>query len=113
MGAPIGHTKNGGRQKGTPNHVTTELKAAIEKIVTDGVPQFVANMDEMNAADYCKTYLSLLSFVLPKRQAVTIDDELNAEYKQLEKLLHDTPAQYVDAVFDKIQQLQMKTNERE
>jgi len=36
-GAPKGHPKSGGRQKGTPNKITAEVRAAATQLVDDPV----------------------------------------------------------------------------
>lgn len=61
-----GHEKKGGRKKGTPNLITRPIKELINNFCLDNWNRFLLETNNLTGIDYCKTYLSLLEYSLPK-----------------------------------------------
>lgn len=66
-----GYGKFGGRQQGTPNKVSSELKDWIAQLLNDGKEQFLADLKELKPSERVRVYTGLLNYVLPKQQAIT------------------------------------------
>lgn len=69
-----GRGRLGGRKKGTPNKVTSELREVIKDFVTENFDQFKAEWKEMDdPRDKCEIYVKMCNFVLPKLSSVEMD----------------------------------------
>lgn len=102
MGKPKGSKKTGGRQRGTPNKVTTDIKTWIAEILNNGRDQFEKDLKQVDARDRLKIYTGLITYILPKQQAVEMDAEIRADAKQLQMLLADAPDEYIERIADKV-----------
>lgn len=108
----VGRKKNdgrgrlGGRVEGTPNKVTTDLKTWIAEFLDGGRDKFVESMEGLTPQEYVKVYTSLLNYALPKQQSVNVDAQIEAEYKQLEKLISTAPDEFIDRIAEKITKMQ-------
>lgn len=58
--------KTGGRQAGTPNKVTAEVKKAIAQVVQDEVHKLSERMDELTAKERIDVLTKLLPYTLPR-----------------------------------------------
>lgn len=69
--------KRGGRQKGTPNRVTTDIRAALRDLAesnTVQVQNWLDRVAEDDPAEAVRLWLALLRFVTPTLQAAAIAD---------------------------------------
>lgn len=77
-----GRKKTGGRQKGTANKATLDLKATVAGFVCDNFAHFVELMNEeqTSAKDKAALYIKLMEYVLPKQKEVLLDaaDDIKA-----------------------------------
>lgn len=75
----MGRAKNdglgrlGGRKKGTPNKINSDLKEWITSIINDGKSQFIDDLRQLEPKERVKVYTGLLNYVLPKQQAITAE----------------------------------------
>jgi len=76
-------SKTGGRQRGTPNKVTTDLRSLINELVSDELEHLQSHIQQMPDEQRTHILLKLLPYVTPKMQAVTYRDESEPEHKQL------------------------------
>lgn len=66
--------KTGGRQKGTSNKLTSELRKLLKEILTnelENIPNFMADLEPK---DRLQTIIKLMPFILPKVESVRIDE---------------------------------------
>lgn len=63
--------KTGGRKKGTTNKAGGDVKERVAAIVSDKFSEFVEKLGSLAADDYCRTYLKLMEFVLPKQRELS------------------------------------------
>lgn len=73
-----GHTKIGGKEKGTPNKTTRELKEIINEIVSGQIGNIGPALSEMLVKDpdkYLNLLLKLMEFVVAKKKDITSDDQ--------------------------------------
>ena len=68
-----GHTKVGGREKGTPNKDVSVFKAALKTGLIERLEDFFSWLDspDMSEKDKINNYLKALEFVLPKQQKIS------------------------------------------
>ena len=100
-----GKGRLGGRAKGTPNKVTTDLKTWVASILDDGRERFAESLEGLEPSEYIKTFTGLLNYVLPKQQAISVEAQIEAEYRELEKLLETAPKDFIDRIAEKIIEL--------
>ncbi len=69
--------KTGGRKQGTPNKLTSERRKLLDLFLENNYEEFERRMSAIeNPVDYCRLYISILGFVIPKLSSVTIKDDL-------------------------------------
>lgn len=62
--------------KGTPNKITQERKELLDLFLKDHFNEFVERMSSIESpVDYCRIYVQLLNFVMPKIASVAIKEE--------------------------------------
>lgn len=79
--------KTGGRQKGTPNRLTTDLKSRIAEVVENGFEAIESDLEALEAKDRINAYLKLLEYVMPKQRETKIDIS-NLSDEEVEELLN-------------------------
>ena len=105
-----GRGRLGGRKAGTPNKTTKEVKEWVSGLLTDGRARFEQSLLQVRPEDYIKTYMGLMSYVTPKMQAISLDATLEAEYKNLERLLDDASNDAVDEIARRVVELQKRAS---
>jgi len=100
-----------GRPKGVPNRVTTELKTWIQELIDGNRATFEKDLKELEPKDRLLIIEKLMTYVLPRQQAISMEAQVELEYKELEKLLDKAPDKVVDALLERMNNL--KTNEDE
>ncbi len=74
--------KTGGRTKGTPNKITSEIKEIFKEIIECNLPQLQNDILELSPKERIDVLLRLSEFVIPKLQRSNIDVE--SEKRNLE-----------------------------
>ena len=100
-----------GRPKGTPNKVTTELKTWIQELIDGNRSKFEKDLDALEPKDRLMIIEKLMTYVIPKQQAISMEAQVELEYKELEKLLSSAPDTAIDKILERMNNL--KTNEDE
>jgi len=59
-----------GRKKGALGKVNSQVKGMIAEIVEGEASTFKERLNNLSDADYCKTYLSLMRFVIPTMKSI-------------------------------------------
>lgn len=80
-------TKTGGRQKGTPNRLTIDLKSRIAEVVENGFEAIETDLEALEAKDRINAYLRLLEYIMPKQRETKIDIS-NLSDEEVEELLN-------------------------
>lgn len=86
-----GTIKTGGREPGTPNRITGDLRLKIQSILNDNIDRVQDDLNDLEPKDRLQVIEKLLSYVLPKLQAQSIDidfsnmseESIDAVIKQL------------------------------
>jgi hypothetical protein len=63
--------KTGGRQKGTPNKLTKEMRDVLKGVVAEELEGLPQRFDELDTKDRLELFIKLLPFVLPKTQSIS------------------------------------------
>ncbi len=63
--------KFGGREKGTSNKLTKELRSALKDVLYDEIEQIPHRLDELEAKDRLELLVKLLPHVFSKVQSVS------------------------------------------
>lgn len=110
--------KTGGRQKGTPNKATFQAKEVIGSLCSrymderikgeDGLflTEFERDLQALNPAERVRAYSGLLSYIAPKQQAISVQEQAQIEEEALTNWLATAPEEAIDAISQKILTLQ-------
>lgn len=114
MGQRKGQTGNlNGRPVGSKNKVTTELKEWITDLINDNKEQFTADLKGIDPDKRLAMLERLFQYVLPKQQSISIEAQLQAEYRELRVLLENAPEDAIDKITERILNLKNQSNENE
>ncbi len=75
-----GKKKEGGRQKGTPNKTTAQIKDMITALVGNQMEKWPTVIDKMmkeDPAEAMKITGRLIDYVLPKQTKIDLEGEIN------------------------------------
>lgn len=92
--------KSGGRVKGTPNKVTTEIKEAYSKLLQNNLTTLQDDLNALEPKDRIKAIIDITKFLLPTLRASDVsvkelpipehlDYLLNASDKEITKVVED------------------------
>ena len=70
-----GHSKTGGRKKGTANKQTKELREQLQQVVQNTLDELPGMLAELEPMERAKLLTSLLPYVLPRLNSVTAQVE--------------------------------------
>jgi hypothetical protein len=107
-----GRGRLGGRAKGTPNKINSDVKNWIVSVLANGKGKFEDCFEYLPPSDYVKAYISLMNFVVPKQQAATPEMTFEAEYKQMKLMLEQLPDEYLDEISKRIIKLKNEAEKR-
>ena len=108
-GRPRGHPKTGGRKKGTPNKITGDLREWLAGFLNGSREQLERDFAALEPDERIFAFSRLVGYVIPKQQAVTVEAQVEAEFKHLQKLLADAPDDAAALIAQKILELQENT----
>lgn len=67
-------TKTGGRQQGTPNRLTSELRSILKNILAKELETIPDNLQKLEPKERLEITIKLIPYVLPKIEPVSIED---------------------------------------
>jgi hypothetical protein len=69
--------KTGGRQKGTPNKTTADIRNVIHDLLSHELEYMISNLDKLPDDKRFEIILKLMPYVVPKLQPQLYHDEAN------------------------------------
>jgi hypothetical protein len=87
--------KTGGREAGTPNRNTAEMRELINQFISNNWERVQTDFDKLEPKDRLQFFERLMQYSVPKLQSVNHEFELEAK---LEKLTEDE----LDGVIEKL-----------
>tara|TARA_R110001632_G_scaffold153055_1_gene270793 strand:+ start:1161 stop:1403 length:243 start_codon:yes stop_codon:yes gene_type:complete len=69
--ANITGNKYGGRQKGTPNRITKELRSLLKDVMYDEIGALQERLDTLNPKERVELLIKLMPYALPKVTSVS------------------------------------------
>jgi hypothetical protein len=63
--------KHGGRQKGTPNRMTKELRSILKNLVYQEIEIIQDHLDQLSPKERVELLIKLMPFVLPKTTSIS------------------------------------------
>jgi hypothetical protein len=100
-----------GRPKGAANKTTSEIRAAFQLLVSNNIDTLQADIDKLEPEKRIAYIIKFAEFLLPKLQSLSIENQLDMEYKQLEMLLNSATPEAIEAITAKILTLKIQNNE--
>lgn len=67
--------KYGGRKKGTPNLITTELRQRIRDLIDNNFEQLQTDINKLEPKERVETIIKLFEYSLPKLQRIDINNK--------------------------------------
>jgi hypothetical protein len=77
MSRTKGTEKTGGREKGTPNKITTDLRTWINELLDSNRRQIAKDIKQLEPQQRVMIFEKLLSYAVPKMQSVEAKIDLN------------------------------------
>ena len=77
MARPKGEEKKGGREKGTPNKVTSDVRERFQMLVEGNLEQLQSDFKELKPVERVKYTLEMAKFCLPTLKSVDYKGEIN------------------------------------
>ncbi len=108
-----GKGRIGGRGKGTPNKVTTDLKEWVTMILEGGKDKFEQAMDSLEPQEYVRVFTGLLNFVLPKQAPINPESLIEKEKIMLQDFVLSLPDAMVERVAKRLNELSDENKARE
>lgn len=97
-----------GRPRGKGNHATSDLTSRIGQILDKNTERLQEDLDSLQPVERVKAITGLIGYVIPKKQALNVQQSLDYEYSKLEELLKVAPDEAVERIMERIQSLREK-----
>lgn len=95
----------GGRQKGSTNKVTNDLKEWISGLIDQNRGTLEKDLKGLEPNQRLIIMERLMQYVVPKQQSVSVEAQIQAEYSELEKLLEKAPEEVLDKLLARIEKI--------
>jgi hypothetical protein len=79
--------KTGGREKGTPNRLTKELRSVLKEIIYQEFAGLPDRLDKLEPRDRLELLIKLLPYILPKVIPLNCDYDIPNDYSAWDQLL--------------------------
>jgi hypothetical protein len=75
--------KTGGRQKGTPNKLTSEVRTVLKDIVHDEIAYLPELLKNLEPKERLQVLIKILPFVIPKVETIPADTGEAFQWNQI------------------------------
>ena len=101
-----------GRPKNSTNKTSSEIRAAFQLLVEKNLETLEADLKKIVEPEKrISLIIKLSEFILPKLQSMTIENQIDMEFKRLEMLLSTAPDEAIEQITAKILTLKIQNNE--
>jgi uncharacterized protein (UPF0305 family) len=76
MAAKKGHSKSGGRGKGTPNKVTQSMREWVQMIIDNNRARLENDLQALEPKERWQLIEKLMQYVIPKQREITDGEEM-------------------------------------
>jgi len=106
MGLHKGHTNNpNGRPLGRPNKATRATKDWIVALIEENKELIREDLKNMDSTSRVRAVFSLLNFITPKQQSISIEEQTKMEEDALLAFLEKAPEEAINAIAEKVLEL--------
>lgn len=102
-----------GRPRGARNHATSELVKCVGAVLEQNAKRLQDDLDSMSPVERVKAITNLIGYVIPKKQALNVQQSLDYEYHKLEELLNNAPDEAIDRIVERIDQLREREGNKD
>ena len=82
-GPKPGTPRNGGRQKGTPNKLTKELRSLLKDILYDELVNIEDRLNDLETKERIELVIKLMPFVFPKVSMVSSTENEHFDWSDI------------------------------
>lgn len=100
--------KFGGRQKGSLNRTSKEVREFLKTIFDSTKEEVLADIKALRPRDRLQFFERVVSYLIAK-PATSLD--IQTEYRHMERLLKETPSEYLETLEQKLVSLNTQINE--
>lgn len=80
----------------------------IGQILDKNTKQLQKDLEYLQPVERVKAITGLIGYVIPKKQALNVQQSLDYEYHKLEELLKSAPDEAIEQIMERIQSLREK-----
>ena len=80
----------------------------IGQILDKNTKQLQKDLESLQPVERVKAITGLIGYVIPKKQALNVQQSLDYEYQKLEELLKYAPDEAIEQIMERIQSLREK-----
>jgi hypothetical protein len=100
--------KTGGRQKGSLNRTSKEVREFLKTIFDSTKEDVLNDIKALRPRDRLQFFERVVSYLIAK-PATSLD--IQTEYRHMERLLKETPSEYLETLEQKLYSLNTRTND--
>ena len=82
--------KYGGREKGTPNRITKELRSLLKDVMYEEIGALQERLDALNPKERVELLIKLMPYALPKVTSVSHTTNEPLDYYTFDRTLNNT-----------------------
>ena len=101
-----------GRPKGSKGKKNTELAKRVAMLLEGMHEQVLQDIQSLSPTDRVKAYTNLLAYAIPKQTSISAVQKIETEFAQLEQLLQNGSDEAIQAIANKVLEMQQERNEQ-
>jgi vacuolar-type H+-ATPase subunit E/Vma4 len=102
-----------GRPKGATSKAKSNLIEQIKSIVENNVNRLEEDLKSLEPDERVRAITNLIAYVIPKRQAVNVEQSIDYEYNKMSELLKSAPDDVIDKIIDRVDYLKKEFEGKE